>query len=138
MAELFPEDEGVARAQVRWLLAQGDAAGAEAALRARVARGPGDTAPALTVVQFLYEREGAEAAAAETEAPQAAAVPDGPGEPLVYESIAALEDCGELQAAFDTAADNNDREDPGSDRFEVTLSYMDYADERLRELGCYE
>lgn len=84
MAELFPEDGGVARAQVRWLLAQGDAAGAEAALRARVARDPGDTAPALTVVQFLYEREGAEAAAAELDRLIAAA-PD----PLPYQRVRA-------------------------------------------------
>jgi predicted Zn-dependent protease len=65
MAELFPDNPGVMQARVQWHLRQGDMAGAEAALRARAARDPAAAEPALTVVQFLYETAGAEAARAE-------------------------------------------------------------------------
>lgn len=44
----------------------------------------------------------------------------------VVERIEALTDCLALQAEFDTA-DRNGRTD-----------YMEVADERMREVGCYE
>jgi len=65
MAGLFPDDAAIGRALVQWRVAQGDLAGAEAALRAAAARAPADPGPALVVAQFLYETGGAEAAAAE-------------------------------------------------------------------------
>lgn len=65
MAELFPDHEGVAMAQVQWRMRQGDLAGAEAALRAAAARAPADPDPALTVAQFLHDTAGPEAARAE-------------------------------------------------------------------------
>lgn len=60
-----------------------------------------------------------------------------PGAPQVYRQINAATDCTKLQKMFDTAADNNDREPAGSTLFEVTLSYMNTADDRMRSLGCY-
>ncbi len=63
---------------------------------------------------------------------------DQPGSPAVYERIESLTDCVELQAEFDTAAANNDRAAAGSEEFDVTLSYMEAADDRLAEVGCYE
>ena len=65
MAELFPENPGVAQALVQWRMREGDAAGAEAVLRDLAARDPAATEPALTVVRFLYETQGPEAARAE-------------------------------------------------------------------------
>ena len=65
MAELFPDNAAVAQALVQWRLGQGDAAGAEAVLRGLAARDPGAPEPALTVVRFLYETAGPEAARAE-------------------------------------------------------------------------
>ena len=65
MAELFPDNPAVAQALVQWRLGQGDAAGAEAALRDMAARDPDAPEPALTVARFLYETAGPEAARAE-------------------------------------------------------------------------
>jgi tetratricopeptide (TPR) repeat protein len=66
MAELFPEDEGVRRALIQWHLRSGDTDGAEAVLRTAADNAaPDDPAPVLTVVQFLLELRGAQAARAE-------------------------------------------------------------------------
>lgn len=64
MAELFPDNAGVGAALVQWHLRAGDEAGAEAVLRETAARDP-DPANTLTVVRFLLERRGPEAARAE-------------------------------------------------------------------------
>ena len=60
------------------------------------------------------------------------------GEREVYEEIFSLSDCGELQEKFDIAAANNDRETPGTAMFKLTMGYMAAADERMREVECYE
>ena len=60
------------------------------------------------------------------------------GEPGAYAEIITLTDCKALQAKFDTAANNNGRESPGTKLFKATLGYMKAADERLKELGCYK
>lgn len=65
------------------------------------------------------------------------AVPTGPGDPTVYQDIAALTDCDELQQQSDTAANTYVREEFGSPLFEIQLSYMVFADERLQALSCY-
>jgi tetratricopeptide (TPR) repeat protein len=67
MAELFPENQGVREALIQWHLREGDLDAAEELLRAEAARTPDDPEGALTVVQFLYELRGAEAARAELE-----------------------------------------------------------------------
>lgn len=58
----------------------------------------------------------------------------GPGAPEVYTQIAAETDCAALQGTFDRAADTSDR---GGQWRTIGLGYMDAADARLRELGCY-
>ncbi len=65
MARLFPANEGVRQALVQWHLQQGNTAGAEAVLRDIAAATPDSPGPKLTVVQFLYEMDGPEAAGAE-------------------------------------------------------------------------
>lgn len=47
------------------------------------------------------------------------------GNPDVYNRIASLTDCSELQREFDIADSNNQTD------------YMKAADERMREVGCY-
>ena len=54
-----------------------------------------------------------------------------PGEPAVYERIRSLTDCSALQQEFDTAAASHDR---GGG--EVATSYMQAAQDRMRQLGC--
>ena len=55
----------------------------------------------------------------------------------MYRRIDHGTDCTKLQADFDQASENNQRAEAGSFQFDVTLSYMDAADARMRELGCY-
>lgn len=62
----------------------------------------------------------------------------GPGNPEVYRRIDALTDCTELQREFDTAAANNDRYDAGTFGHETTLAYMEAANRRMEEVGCYK
>lgn len=50
--------------------------------------------------------------------------------------IGALENCAEVQQAFDTAVRDNDRAAPGSDQHRQTLDYMKAAQERLEDLDC--
>jgi PBP1b-binding outer membrane lipoprotein LpoB len=52
-----------------------------------------------------------------------------PGDPVVYEKIAASTDCVELQHIFDTAANGPARP--------WKVAYMNAADTRMREVGCY-
>lgn len=63
-----------------------------------------------------------------------------PGHPDTYERIEALTDCAALQEAFDTAADNHDRDDARGrlDLMKIDSSYMDAADDRMGDVGCYD
>lgn len=56
----------------------------------------------------------------------------------VIARINSLTDCEALQDEFDQAAENNEREDPGTPTFELTTSYMEAADTRMAEIGCYD
>jgi hypothetical protein len=61
------------------------------------------------------------------------------GNPAVYERIASETDCAALQHEFDTADVNHTR-DLGRDRLDladVDVAYMNAADDRMREIGCY-
>lgn len=60
------------------------------------------------------------------------------GERLVYNEILGSNDCAELQETFDRAANNNDRETPGTRLFDITLGYMTAADDRMEYVGCYD
>lgn len=55
----------------------------------------------------------------------------------VYNEIFAITDCKILQAKFETAYANNQRETPGTPLFKVTLGYMTATDDHMRALGCY-
>lgn len=82
--------------------------------------------------------EAPEATTTSSTVPTAEAPPSrGPGDPAVYDRLDDLTDCAALQEQFDIAAANNDRAEPGTDMFDITLSYMLYADERMQEEGCY-
>ncbi len=68
------------------------------------------------------------------------------GNPEVYERLASETDCSELQESFDRSFTNHERaanatEDHGvyTNEFEMafTLGYMEAADARMREIGCY-
>lgn len=61
----------------------------------------------------------------------------GPGLSEVYDDIAAISDCGELQAGFDRNMDDAERRQPGTHLRDVVLSYADAYDDRMRDLGCY-
>lgn len=53
---------------------------------------------------------------------------DRPGSPAVYDRIAGLTDCAQVQQEFDTAETNGG---------EAGTAYMKAADERMKELDCY-
>jgi hypothetical protein len=59
------------------------------------------------------------------------------GNPAIYERIASLSDCDELQAEFDIAADINDRAEPGTPAHRQSTGYMGATDARMQEVGCY-
>jgi hypothetical protein len=59
------------------------------------------------------------------------------GNPAVYERINGLTDCAELQKEFDTASTHNDGAEPGTDEYRATTAYMEAADARMQEVGCY-
>lgn len=64
----------------------------------------------------------------------------GGGSPAVESTkarIEAMTDCAELQREFDTAADNFDRVEPGTEQADASLAYMQTADDRMREVGCF-
>lgn len=58
------------------------------------------------------------------------------GSASVYARIAGLSDCAALQEEFDTAADNNDRAEPGTPQHRQTLGYMTAALDRMEAVGC--
>jgi hypothetical protein len=61
------------------------------------------------------------------------------GNPAVYQRIAADTDCASLQAQFDQAAANHDRDSDAGDleAMKWSTGYMVAADDRMRGLGCY-
>ena len=70
-------------------------------------------------------------------APAPVATP--PGRAEVYERIAALTDCAALQREFDQAETNGRaaRARGDLDLSRISTSYMEAADKRMREAGCY-
>lgn len=54
-----------------------------------------------------------------------------------YTEIYYMTDCTQLQAQFEIAYANNQRETAGTPLFKVTLGYMTAIDERMQSLGCY-
>lgn len=54
----------------------------------------------------------------------------------VYEKILSLNDCALLQEQFNIAADNNQRETPGTANHKATLGYMIASDDRMKAMGC--
>jgi tetratricopeptide (TPR) repeat protein len=78
MNRLFPDDEAMRAALVRWHLGNQQPDAAEAVLRAAADATAGAPGPALTLAQFLLEVRGAEAARAELAARAAAAADPRP------------------------------------------------------------
>jgi hypothetical protein len=62
-----------------------------------------------------------------------------PGASSVYEEITAESDCTRLQAMFDTASANHDRESESNNLtlMRVASSYMSAVYDRQNELGCF-
>lgn len=59
-----------------------------------------------------------------------------PGSPTVYARIESLTDCGKLRRELDTAVRELDRSEPGDLAHRISLSYIDFAEDRMREVGC--
>lgn len=59
-----------------------------------------------------------------------------PGAASVYAEIEGATSCTRLQRMFDTAWSNNRREQPLTDLYEASLSYMEAINDRETELGC--
>lgn len=60
-----------------------------------------------------------------------------PGNPAVYERIASLTDCAALQREFDTAMDNSEARPALDPAGEISQSYGEAANDRMRSIGCY-
>lgn len=60
------------------------------------------------------------------------------GNPDVYASILAMTDCASLQNKFDQAEENLALQEAGTPQYKWGLGYMKAADDRMREIGCYE
>ena len=58
------------------------------------------------------------------------------GEQSVYDSIDSTSDCEALQNAFNIAMDNVERRQPGDELRKISLSYANYANDRMRSLSC--
>lgn len=58
------------------------------------------------------------------------------GEQLVYDNIDNATNCDTLQNVFNIAMDNVDRRQPGDELRKVSLSYANYANERMKILSC--
>lgn len=61
-----------------------------------------------------------------------------PGNPDAYARIESHTDCATLQQEFDQAMALHEVNEAGTDRAVVATSYAGAADDRMRELGCYE
>lgn len=62
---------------------------------------------------------------------------DRPGSAAVYQRIESMTDCDALQRQFDIAGDNADRMHDAGQTADIPMSYMDAADARMKEVGCY-
>lgn len=60
------------------------------------------------------------------------------GSATAYLAIFNSTDCAFLQGQFDTAYDANQTSQPGTIHFKRSLGFMTAADERMREIGCYD
>lgn len=60
-----------------------------------------------------------------------------PGSAAVYRRIESEVDCVMLQREFDTAMTNVEARSPGDRLRDISLSYANAADSRMREVGCY-
>jgi len=87
MFDLFPENEEVQQTRLRWHLSRGETDAAEALLREIAAQTPEAPDGHLTVVRFLQETQGPEAALAELEALVAGA--EGTPRADLYRAVAA-------------------------------------------------
>ncbi|MCV6598084.1 MAG: tetratricopeptide repeat protein [Mangrovicoccus sp.] len=65
LTQRFPENSDYRASLIRWFLSNGDVTGAETYLRSLVVAGDGDTSAEFTLVQFLQELRGPDAALAE-------------------------------------------------------------------------
>ena len=102
MVTLFPDDEKLSSDLIRWYVAQGDNAGAEAFLRELAGDPTGPAEGHLNVVQFL--RVSQDAAAAQAELDRLAAANEGTPNAELYRALSAgfsFED-GERDAAIAT------------------------------------
>lgn len=61
--------------------------------------------------------------------------PPRPGNPAVYQRIAAETDCKQLQTEFDNGETTSKQ---GAQWTEIGISYMQAADKRMRQVGCYK
>lgn len=61
-----------------------------------------------------------------------------PGLDEIYSRIETSRDCDGLQAEFDAADRNHEATRAGSRNAEISLSYMEAADKRMRQVGCYD
>ena len=64
-----------------------------------------------------------------------------PGHQGGYARIDSLESCPALQHELDATKNNAERvqrEEAGDRLLDMALAYANYADERLREIGCYD
>lgn len=60
------------------------------------------------------------------------------GDRDTYTKILALTDCKLLQAEFETAYSNSQRETAGTPQHKWAVGYMTAADDRMKEVGCYK
>lgn len=58
------------------------------------------------------------------------------GSPDTYTRILTLTDCTALQNEFNQAEAN--LQEPGTPQYQWGLGYMKAADDRMKEIGCYE
>lgn len=56
----------------------------------------------------------------------------------VYNRILSLIDCTLLQEEFDQADENLKLQEPGTPQYKWSIGYMAAADDRMKELACYE
>lgn len=59
------------------------------------------------------------------------------GNPAVYERISSSRNCTALQEEFDVAMDNAEARESGDPLRDISLSYANAANNRMREIGCY-
>lgn len=55
-----------------------------------------------------------------------------------YERVLTLTDCAELQEEFDTAFERSETSEASTDHHKAAVGFMEAADARMSEVGCYE